>query len=111
MSSTEDQKSVDFTPNETYTKKTEDDINVVNIPKETLEFVNLGNYRISQSMEHMPLVRIIEVNSISRTVSKKFRTMTFSLLIKATFFPFACTIFYASSMFVAPRTKSCALQV
>ena len=69
--STDNQKAVavDFIPNKAYTKKyiyPEDgtksriDMNVVNIPKEILGFVKVGKYRISQSMEHMPLVRKIE---------------------------------------------------
>ena len=93
MSSTEDQKSVGFRPNEPYAKKLEDDtdmksradVNIVNIPKENLGFVNLGSYHISQSMEHMPLVRIIEVNlfpSLFVGISK----ITFAVLIKAKFF-------------------------
>lgn len=64
LSSTDSQKAVEFMPNHTYAKKFLDanaiksraDINIVNIPKETFGFVNIGNYRISQSMEHMPLL-------------------------------------------------------
>jgi len=62
--SAEDQNAVEFLPNDSYARKILDanaeksiaDINIVNIPKETLEFVNVGKYRISQSMEHMPLL-------------------------------------------------------
>eukprot|EP00533_Pseudo-nitzschia_delicatissima_P010565 CAMPEP_0116103494 /NCGR_PEP_ID=MMETSP0327-20121206/13914_1 /TAXON_ID=44447 /ORGANISM="Pseudo-nitzschia delicatissima, Strain B596" /LENGTH=317 /DNA_ID=CAMNT_0003595607 /DNA_START=37 /DNA_END=990 /DNA_ORIENTATION=+ len=53
--SSDNQETVDIIPDGTYAKK-DSDATTVNIPKETLEFVNLGTYRISQSMEHMPLL-------------------------------------------------------
>jgi hypothetical protein len=59
MSSTGDKTAIEFIPNDEYSKK-DAGINIVTIPKETLEFVNVGKYRVSQSMEHMPLVRSIE---------------------------------------------------
>lgn len=55
MSSTGDKTAIEFIPNDEYSKK-DAGINIVTIPKETLEFVNVGKYRVSQSMEHMPLL-------------------------------------------------------
>jgi hypothetical protein len=80
MLSADNQKAVEFMPNDTYSKKnlyaiarkSRADINIVNIPKETLGFVNVGKYRISQSMEHMPLVRNIGINLISRPFVRHF---------------------------------------
>ena len=65
ITSTGNQSDVDFTPNDTYAKKCASagndssriGTNVVKIPKDILGFVTVGKYRISQSMEHMPLVR------------------------------------------------------
>jgi len=61
--STDNQKVVNFTPNDTYTKKYISEAkseklerNIVRIPKDILGFVTVGKYRISQSMEHMPLL-------------------------------------------------------
>ncbi len=70
--STDKKVALDFTLNETYKKKVEDekkeesksDIAIVEVPKETVEFVNIGSYRISQNMEHMPLVSIVEAGKI-----------------------------------------------
>eukprot|EP00536_Pseudo-nitzschia_multiseries_P006514 jgi/Psemu1/324368/estExt_fgenesh1_pg.C_1390018 len=53
-----------FTPNDTYAKalgepegeKRKIHTTVVTIPKEILGFVKVGTYRMSQSMEHMPLL-------------------------------------------------------
>lgn len=64
ISSTDNQKAVEFLPNKKYAKKLLDgndaksrsNISIVDIPKETLGFVNVGNYRISQSLDHMPLM-------------------------------------------------------
>mmetsp|Transcript_935 Transcript_935/g.1998 ORF Transcript_935/g.1998 Transcript_935/m.1998 type:complete len:319 (-) Transcript_935:395-1351(-) len=64
VSSATNETSIDFTPNDTYTKvpgepngeKPKVDANIVTIPKEILGFVKVGTYRISQSMEHMPLL-------------------------------------------------------
>ena len=80
MLSADNQKAVEFLPNDFYARKIVDanaknsraDINIVNIPKETLGFVNVGKYRISQSMEHMPLVRNIEIVLISRPLVRHF---------------------------------------
>lgn len=70
--STDKKVELDFTLNETYKKKVEDekkeesnsDIAIVEVPKETVEFVKIGTYRISQNMEHMPLVSILEAEQI-----------------------------------------------
>ena len=65
VSSNDSHKALDFISNNTYAKKFHDPddekngitTNVVNVPKEVLGFVTVGKYRLSQSMEHMPLVR------------------------------------------------------
>lgn len=64
LSSTDNQKDVEFLPNKNCAKSVLDsddtkpraNISIVEIPKETLGFVNVGNYRISQSLDHMPLM-------------------------------------------------------
>mmetsp|Transcript_24485 Transcript_24485/g.24731 ORF Transcript_24485/g.24731 Transcript_24485/m.24731 type:complete len:247 (-) Transcript_24485:1080-1820(-) len=65
ISSTDNQIAIDFSPNDKFTKIFIPDgkihgieKNVVKIPKEILGFMTIGKYRISQSMAHMPLVRI-----------------------------------------------------
>ena len=65
--SAEDNELTDFTPNKTYAKTYTDEngripklhthTSIVNVPKETLGFVKVGTYRVSQSIDHMPLVR------------------------------------------------------
>ena len=70
--STAKKATFDFTPNATYSKKAEDEkkeetksnIAIVEVPKDTVQFVNVGTYRISQNMEHMPLVSIVKANPI-----------------------------------------------
>ena len=37
---------------------------ILDIPKETVEFVNVGTYRISQYMQHMPMVSVFEADQI-----------------------------------------------
>lgn len=62
--STKNDESIEFTPNKPYAKKNSDkngqeskaNIYIVNVPKETLGFVNVGTYRVTQSMEHLPLL-------------------------------------------------------
>ena len=66
ITSTDNQNDVDFTPNDTYAKKCtprgkDIGMNVIKIPKDILGFVTVGKYRILQSMEHMPLVRKIDM--------------------------------------------------
>mmetsp|Transcript_17075 Transcript_17075/g.39005 ORF Transcript_17075/g.39005 Transcript_17075/m.39005 type:complete len:338 (+) Transcript_17075:97-1110(+) len=64
VSSNDSHKALDFISNNTYAKKFHDPddekngitTNVVNVPKEVLGFVTVGKYRLSQSMEHMPLL-------------------------------------------------------
>ena len=50
--------------------KSRSDITIVNIPKDTLQFVNVGTYRFSESMDHMPLVRIMKTNVNFRAMFK-----------------------------------------
>eukprot|EP00532_Pseudo-nitzschia_australis_P004450 CAMPEP_0168183644 /NCGR_PEP_ID=MMETSP0139_2-20121125/12713_1 /TAXON_ID=44445 /ORGANISM="Pseudo-nitzschia australis, Strain 10249 10 AB" /LENGTH=326 /DNA_ID=CAMNT_0008105007 /DNA_START=121 /DNA_END=1101 /DNA_ORIENTATION=- len=60
----DNQNGFDFTPNDTYAKELGEpkgknskfDTHVVSISKESLGFVNVGQYRIVQSMDHMPLL-------------------------------------------------------
>mmetsp|Transcript_5053 Transcript_5053/g.12916 ORF Transcript_5053/g.12916 Transcript_5053/m.12916 type:complete len:326 (+) Transcript_5053:127-1104(+) len=62
--SADDSEFIDFKPNKKYANKFTDEngriskanISIVNIPKETFGFVDIGCYRVSQSMEHMPLL-------------------------------------------------------
>lgn len=103
--SSDNQETVDIIPDGTYAKK-DSDATTVNIPKETLEFVNLGTYRISQSMEHMPLVRKME--------DKHFQSCLKDLLDSTP----SSSVFHLShshillhSSFTALGTKSCAFKV
>lgn len=78
--STAKKATFDFTPNALYTKKAEDEkkeetksnIAIVEVPKDTVQFVNVGTYRISQNMEHMPLVSIVKANQIEITFGNIF---------------------------------------
>ena len=76
ISSTDNRKHVDFIPNNAYAKKyihpegkkARTEKNVVKIPKDIQGFVKVGKYHISQSMEHMPLVRKIETRRFNGLV-------------------------------------------
>ena len=52
---------VDFTPNDTFAKtyaseSKQSKINVIKIPKSTVGFVSVGKYKLSETVNHMPLV-------------------------------------------------------
>ena len=72
--STDNKAAVDFTPKGAYTKKAEGGNGaILDIPKEAVEFVDVGTYRISQYMQHMPMVSVIEAEQIdSFFLSKHF---------------------------------------
>lgn len=71
---TDNNKAVDFIPNDVYTTKCVSGTNnpgteksFIKIPKDIIGFVTVGTYRISQSMQHMPL--LLE-QKVVRTKSK-----------------------------------------
>lgn len=51
---------LDFMPNETFTEMNgqKTNVNVIKIPKSTIGFVTAGKYKITETIDHMPLVSI-----------------------------------------------------
>ena len=61
--------TISFIPNDTFAKSyakkgANDRINVIKIPKSLVGFVTVGKYKLSEDINHMPMVR--RVKSISR---------------------------------------------
>ena len=103
--STDNQETVDIIPDGIYAKK-DSDATTVNIPKETVEFVNLGTYRISQSMEQMTLVRKIEDKHFQSCLRDCLHSTRSSSILHL-----SLSHILLHSSFTALGTKSCAFKV